>query len=171
MDINTLSGFISTYRLPVLMSLTGALIGHFSHYDSIQFPMILILYKKGNFLENCAWYWMPIRIIYLCLDFLIFILGLRFKETDANIGIYIEMGFLGDLLVGIGTGILAKTALALSDVNNDFAVVSSSLLAGFVGLSYITSKLEKKEKEEQESQYSMKDISNSNDIEIIEKID
>jgi len=49
----------------------------------------------------------------------------------------LELGFLGDLLVGIGTGILAKTALALTNTSNDFSVVSASLLAGFAGLSYI----------------------------------
>lgn len=148
MDINTFSGFMDTFQLPIIMSLIGALIGHFAQNGVLQFPTIVILYKKGNFLEGCKWYLKPIRAVYLCFHFLIFSLGLRFSEMSTDRGIYIEMGFLGDLLIGIGTGILAKTALSLVDTKNEFAVISSSLLAGYAGLSYFKARMEKEMNQE-----------------------
>lgn len=54
-----------------------------------------------------------------------------------------DLGFLGDLLIAIGTGILAKTALSMANTTDNFAVVSSSLLAGYAGLSYLKSKQNK----------------------------
>lgn len=141
MDTNTFSGFVDTFRLPIIMSLIGALIGHFAHNGVLQFPTIVIMYKKGNYLEGCKWYLKPIRVTYLCFHFFIFSLGIRFSEISTDRGIYIEMGFLGDLLIGIGTGILAKTTLSLVDTKNDFAVISASLLAGFAGLSYFKDKM------------------------------
>lgn len=162
MDVNTISGFVDTFRLPIIMSLIGAMIGHFAHNGVIQFPIFVILYKKGNFLESCSWYLKPIRFIYLCFHFMIFIFGFRFTDVSTDRGIYIEMGFLGDLLIGIGTGILAKTALTLVDTKNDFAIISSSLLAGFAGLSYIKNRMKNElDIDEKNPNFSIEDNTNS----------
>jgi hypothetical protein len=69
----------------------------------------------------------------------LFLLGYRGK-SNATDRIFIDLGFLEDLLIAIGTGILAKTALALAETDNNFAVISSSLLAGYAGLSYLKGK-------------------------------
>jgi hypothetical protein len=136
-DINSIRGFIDSFKLPVSMSLIGSIIGHYRKNGVIQWPIFFIPYKPGKFLQNCRWWLKPIRWFYIIIDFTLYILGIHIGEKRESISF--DLGFLGDLLVGIGTGILAKTVVELADVKNDFAIVSASLLAGFAGMSYIIS--------------------------------
>jgi hypothetical protein len=143
-DLTTFNGLWSVFWLPILMSLIGAVIGHYANNGVIQFPAIAIIYEKPHYLEGATECHLKFaRKIIIVLHFISFIIGFRFRESDLGNYIYIDMGFLGDLLVGIGTGILAKTAVALSGANSDFAVISSSLLAGYAGLSYFKKKDDK----------------------------
>ncbi|ABO68176.1 hypothetical protein GTNG_2831 [Geobacillus thermodenitrificans NG80-2] len=136
-DINSLKGFIDSFKLPVLMSLIGSIIGHYRKNGVIQWPIFFIPYQPGEFLKGCVWWLKPIRWFYIIIDFTLYIFGIHIgKKRDS---IAFDLGFLGDLLVGVGTGILAKTVVELSDVKNDFVIVSVSLLAGFAGMSYIIS--------------------------------
>jgi hypothetical protein len=144
-DINSIKGFIDSFKLPVSMSLIGSIIGHYRKNGVIQWPIFFIPYKPGEFLKDCAWWLKPIRWFYIIIDFILYILGIHIGEKRESISF--DLGFLGDLLVGVGTGILAKTVLELADVKNEFAVVSTSLLAGFAGMSYIIS-LQNKDFEE-----------------------
>jgi hypothetical protein len=150
-DITSWSGFISEFKLPVSMSLIGAMIGHFRKNGVINMPTVSISYVPGPVLENPQGFWQHIgRGLYLIVDCILYLFGVHIKRSGSRdiqerYGVYIDLGFFGDLLVGIGTGILAKTALEMADVNNDFALVSGSLLAGFAGMSYIIRKQETEE--------------------------
>ncbi|WP_256760001.1 hypothetical protein [Cohnella sp. WQ 127256] len=135
-DINTLTGFFEVFRLPIIMSLIGGLIGHFVKNGIVELPKIVIEYDEEHIVlsRNRLLSWLQ-RIYH----FIIFILGYRQKSNETK-RVFFDLGFLGDLLIAIGTGIVAKTALGLAETDNDFAVISSSLLAGFAGLSYLKGK-------------------------------
>jgi hypothetical protein len=103
-------------------------------------PTIVISYQIGPYFQRNIWYIKPIRTVYIIIEFLFYFIGLRFNLSQRKEAILIDLGFFGDMLIGIGTGILAKCGLAVVDSPSDFAVISTSLLAGFAGLSYIQSK-------------------------------
>ncbi|WP_239617658.1 hypothetical protein [Cohnella mopanensis] len=135
-DMTTISGFIEVFRLPVIMSLIGGLIGHFVKNGTVELPKIVIEYEVNEIELShnrlLAWFQRIYRFIF-------FILGYRKKSNETK-RVFFDLGFLGDLLIAIGTGVLAKTALALAETDNDFAVISSALLAGYAGLSYLKGK-------------------------------
>lgn len=139
------TNFWETFRLSILISLLGALIGHYSKNGVIQFPLFVIPYERSQFLIKCTNY--PLKwgkmfrtvfvyLILLPLDVLLFIIGLR-SETHGDRRVYLELGLLGDILIGVGTGVLAKTAVEMAGSSNLYAEVSAAFIAGFAGLSYI----------------------------------
>lgn len=139
------ANFWGTFRLSILISLLGALIGHYSKNGVIQFPLFVIPYERSQFLIRCINYplkWgnmfrtILVYIFLLPIDVLFFILGLR-AEMHGDKRVYLELGLLGDILIGIGTGILAKTAVEMAGSSNLYAEVSAAFIAGFAGLSYI----------------------------------
>jgi hypothetical protein len=142
-DLTQWSIFWGTFRLPILVSLLGALIGHYSKNGVIQLPLFVILYSKSYWVQNISDKipWLLIKLIalpvFIIIDFLSFLMGVRFDEEQSGKRIYLELGFLGDILIGIGTGILAKTAIELANTENIYAEVSTAFIAGFLGLSYI----------------------------------
>ncbi|MEI2393505.1 hypothetical protein V8V55_27320 [Priestia megaterium] len=70
-----------------------------------------------------------------------------------------DLGYFGDLLVGVGAGILAKVTIELGDIDNDYALISAALLAGFAGMSYML-KFQRDEEEgwEQEQTAALRNI-------------
>jgi hypothetical protein len=137
--------FWETFRLSISISLLGALIGHYSKNGVIQFPLFVIPYERSEWFTRCLEY--PLRwgnilrkiVVYLLLgpvDVVLFILGFRGEQLGSKRG-YLELGLLGDILIGIGTGVLAKTAVEMAGSHNLFAEVSAAFIAGFAGLSYI----------------------------------
>ncbi|WP_052728507.1 hypothetical protein [Domibacillus tundrae] len=142
MDLTQWNNFWHMFRLPIMVSLLGALIGHYAKNGVIQLPIFLIPYSKSNWVKNNSakmWKWASIIIspVLVVIDFLGFLIGIRFDENQADKRIYVELGFFGDILIGIGTGILAKTAIELTDTKNIYAEISTAFIAGFLGLSYI----------------------------------
>ncbi|WP_373232038.1 hypothetical protein [Cohnella sp.] len=135
-DITTIPGFMEVFRLPIIMSLIGGLIGHFVKNGTIELPKVVIEFEdeEVDFPKNRLL--LRLRRSY---HYIFFILGYR-RKSNASRRVFFDLGFLGDLLIAIGTGILAKTALALAETDNDFAVISSALLAGYAGLSYLKGK-------------------------------
>lgn len=136
MVISSLHDFLKLFGLPISMSLIGGLIGHFVKNGIIELPKLVIEYDEEGITLSSNWFVKWIQRVYY---FLIFLIGLRNKR-NAKKKIFIDLGFLGDLLIAIGTGIVAKTALAMAKTDDDFAVISSSLLAGYAGLSYLKGK-------------------------------
>lgn len=138
-DISTWGSFWVTFRLPVAMSLLGAVIGHYRKNGVIQFPIVSISYQRGPHLADLKSWFRPLRWVYLFIDFITYVIGLRWDKGRPREAVLIDLGFLGDMLVGVGTGILAKTGLSATNTTSVWATVSTSLLAGFAGLSYIQS--------------------------------
>ncbi|WP_261133799.1 hypothetical protein [Bacillus sp. Marseille-Q3570] len=146
-NITTFKEFWVQFNLPIIMGLIGAVIGHYRNHGVIQLPTISIPYRIPIQLKG--WYNItkfPLHIIILIvIDFICFIIGLRIWKRDTDDEeildetIMIDLGFLGDMLIGVAAGILAKTAIELADVQSQFALISTSLLAGFAGLSYLKS--------------------------------
>lgn len=134
-DINSLSAFWNAFKLPIVMSLIGAIIGHYRKNGVIQWPIFSIPYQPGPFLKDASGFGFFCRCVYLPIDFVLYIIGIHIGEKRKAVSF--DLGFFGDLLIGVGTGILAKVAIELADVENDFALASASLLAGFAGMSYI----------------------------------
>ncbi|WP_223069401.1 hypothetical protein [Paenibacillus caui] len=137
--------FWGTFRLSILISLLGALIGHYSKNGVIQFPLFVIPYEKSSWLERCLTY--PVKrgdglrkvLITVFLwpaDIVLFVFGFR-GEQHGDKRVYLELGLLGDILIGIGTGVLAKTAVEMAGSENIYAEISAAFIAGFAGLSYI----------------------------------
>ncbi|ANS74763.1 hypothetical protein AWM70_09280 [Paenibacillus yonginensis] len=137
--------FWSTFRVSILISLLGALIGHYSKNGVIQFPLFVIPYERSSWFSQCLDY--PLKwgnllrkvIVYLLLgpiDLLLFVIGFRGDQYGSK-RVYLELGWMGDILIGVGTGILAKTAVEMAGTNNLYAEVSAAFIAGFAGLSYI----------------------------------
>lgn len=139
MNITNVSQFIDVFGLPVSMSLIGGLIGHFVKNGIVELPKLVIEYDEEglNFSSNWFVKWFQ-RLYY----FLIFVIGIR-DHRNAKKKIFFDLGFFGDLLIAIGTGILAKAALEMANTTDNFTVVSSSLLAGYAGLSYLKGKQNK----------------------------
>lgn len=139
--IHTLQDFIEAFGLAIGMSLIGGLIGHFVKNGIIELPRIVIEYRGAGVrgsdgsLQRIRW-WRR-----LCQQ-AVFSLGIRNRRNAAD-RIYFDLGFAGDLLIAVGTGILAKTALALVNTDDPYAVISTSLLAGYAGLSYMKGKMSK----------------------------
>lgn len=142
-DISLWDNFWETFRLSILMSLLGALIGHYSKNGVIQLPLFVIPYEKGEIAKKAAAYWRILKWPFIMIDYVRFLIGLRSNEEQAGKRTYFELGFLGDILIGIGTGILAKTAIELSETQNVFAEISASFISGFAGLSYIRERQKK----------------------------
>lgn len=139
MVISSVQAFIQVFGLPISMSLVGGLIGHFVKNGIIELPKLVIEYDEEGITLSSNWFikWLQ-RLFY----FVIFVIGFR-DHSNAKKKIFFDLGFLGDLLIAIGTGILAKTALSMANTTDNFAVVGSSLLAGYAGLSYLKSKQNK----------------------------
>lgn len=138
-QISTVAEFMHWFGLPIAMSLIGGLIGHFVKNGIIELPKVVIEYsEEPKTLSSNG----VLRFLQRTGRFLLFLLGYR-NERNASAKVFFDLGFLGDLLIAIGTGILAKTALALANTDSPYAVISSSLLAGYAGLSYLKSKQEK----------------------------
>jgi len=138
-QITTVSEFMHWFGLPIAMSLIGGLIGHFVKNGIIELPKVVIEYTEDAETISSNW---ALRVLQRTGRFLLFLLGYR-NERNASAKVFFDLGFLGDLLIAIGTGILARTALAMANTDNPYAVISSSLLAGYAGLSYLKSKQEK----------------------------
>ncbi|PGP33850.1 hypothetical protein [Bacillus thuringiensis] len=140
-DVTTsLSALYLEFRVAIIASLIGAIIGHFKSNGYIQMPTVIIDYEKTIICKEDS----PILLKFLnwliCpFEIALFLVGIRFGENKEKGAIFIELGFIGDMLVGIGAGILAKAALSLAATTNGYSVISTSLLAGFGGLSYIQS--------------------------------
>ncbi|RCW45437.1 hypothetical protein [Paenibacillus prosopidis] len=139
MVISTFNEFIQVFGLPISMSLIGGLIGHFVKNGIVELPKLVIEYDEEGLTLSSNWFVKCIQRLYY---FLIFVIGFR-NHNNAKKKIFFDLGFLGDLLIAIGTGILAKTALAMANTSDNFAVISSSLLAGYAGLSYLKGKQNK----------------------------
>ncbi len=136
MVITNIQQFISVFGLPISMSFIGGLIGHFVKNGIVEMPKLVIEYEEDGLPLSSNRLVKGIQRVYY---FSIFVVGLR-DQRNAKSKIFFDLGFLGDLLIAIGTGILAKTALAMANTSDNFAVISSSLLAGYAGLSYLKSK-------------------------------
>ncbi|KKB35400.1 hypothetical protein [Bacillus thermotolerans] len=139
----SLAEFWSLYKVSIFMSLLGALIAHYVRKGTVQVPFLVIPYRKGKWTKKAVslnvrrvWY-RPLSFIFTIVDFLLFIVGMRWDEEQAKRRIYFELGFLGDVLIGVGAGILSKTALQVTDIESIYAEVSAALLAGIAGLAYI----------------------------------
>lgn len=143
LNITTWLEFKQTFALPIIMSLIGAIIGHYGKNGIIQMPIIVIKFESGSYFKDSKWFMKPIRWFYIFFDFLFFIIGFRFHKSQDKEGVWMDLGFLGDMLIGVGTGILAKCTLAVLNTPSDFVVITTSLLAGFAGLSYIQAKQDK----------------------------
>jgi hypothetical protein len=131
-----------TLLISILISLLGAIIGHFRTNGSIQMPVIIITYKKPDLhkINISNWFYLTwYNLIYLLIDFLLFLVGIRIGTNKESSSISIELGFLGDLLVGVGTGVLAFATIGITGSKNTFSLITTSLLAGFGGFSYIQS--------------------------------
>lgn len=139
MVISTFNEFIQVFGLPISMSLIGGLIGHFVKNGIVELPKLVIEYDEEGLTLSSNWFVKWIQRLYY---FLIFVIGFR-DHNNAKKKIFFDLGFLGDLLIAIGSGILAKTALAMANTSDDFAIISSSLLAGYAGLSYLKGKQNK----------------------------
>ncbi|MEV5028918.1 hypothetical protein [Paenibacillus sp. LPE1-1-1.1] len=139
MVISSFQAFIQVFGLSISMSLVGGLIGHFVKNGIIELPKLVIEYDEDGIALSSNWL---IKWIQRSYYFAIFVIGFR-NHSNAKKKIFFDLGFLGDLLIAIGTGILAKTALSMANTTDNFAVVSSSLLAGYAGLSYLKSKQNK----------------------------
>ncbi|GBF76762.1 hypothetical protein PA598K_05249 [Paenibacillus sp. 598K] len=138
-QISTVSEFMHWFGLPVAMSLIGGLIGHFVKNGIIELPKVVIEYTEDPETMSSNW---ALRVLQRTGRFLLFLLGYR-NERNASAKVFFDLGILGDLLIAIGTGILAKTALAMANTDSPYAVISSSLLAGYAGLSYLKAKQDK----------------------------
>lgn len=139
MEIENVQQFIQVFGLPISMSFIGGLIGHFVKNGIVEMPKLVIEYDEEGLKLSPNWLLKWIQRIYY---FIIFVIGLR-DQHNAKKKIFFDLGFLGDLLIAIGTGILAKTALAMASTDDPYAVVSTSLLAGYAGLSYLKGKQNK----------------------------
>lgn len=137
LDLNTWSGFWETFRLPIAMSLIGAVIGHYRKNGVIQMPIVSISYSRGPHFADLKGFFRTFRVLYLIVDFIVYIFGLRWDSNRPRDAVWVDLGFLGDMLVGVGTGIIAKAGMTVTNTNNTYSVVSASLLAGFAGLSYV----------------------------------
>jgi hypothetical protein len=144
-SITSWADFWQTFGVSILVSLLGALIGYYAKNGVIQFPLIVIPYQKSPWLIR----WLDYRskwgnelrrmlVVIFCtpVDLLLFIIGFRSDETDHQ-RVYLELGFLGNILIGIGTGVLSKAAIEIAGSQSTFAEVSAAFIAGFAGLSYI----------------------------------
>ncbi|WP_424766878.1 hypothetical protein [Paenibacillus sp. sgz302251] len=139
MVISTVHEFLDVFGLAISMSLIGGLIGHFAKNGIVEMPKLVIEYDEEGLKLSTNWL---IRWVQRLYYFLIFVIGFR-DHHNAKKKIFFDLGFLGDLLIAIGTGILAKTALAMANTTDNFAVVSSALLAGYAGLAYMKGKQNK----------------------------
>lgn len=130
-----------SFLFSIVMSLLGALIGHLRINGSIQMPVIFITYNKTISLKVTKkdWYTIPIRLLHFMFDILLFLIGFRIGNNKENSAIAIELGFLGDMLVGVGTGVLAYATIGLTGSENTFSLMTTSLIAGYGGFSYIQS--------------------------------
>ncbi|UQD52322.1 hypothetical protein C0971_10090 [Bacillus methanolicus] len=133
--INSISTFWDAFKLPVSMSLIGAIIGHYRKNGVIQWPIFSISYEPGPYFTNLKGWAYPLRVLYLFIDFILYVIGIHIGKKREPVSF--DLGFFGDLLIGIGAGILAKVVIELGDIKNEFALISSSLLAGFAGMSYM----------------------------------
>lgn len=138
-EIQSFNDFLAVFGLPVSMSLIGGLIGHFVKNGIIELPKFVIEYDEEGQTFSSNRFVKGLQRLY---RFLFFMIGYR-NGAGAKKIIFFDLGFLGDLLIAIGTGILAKCALAMSNTDNQFAVISSALLAGYAGLSYLKAKQSK----------------------------
>lgn len=130
-----------SFLFSIVISLLGAIIGHLRINGSIQMPVILITYKKANSLTDTKskWYTNLFKLLWLPFDFLLFLIGFRVGNNKEASAIAIELGFLGDMLVGVGTGALAFAAIGLTGSENIYSLMTTALIAGYGGFSYIQS--------------------------------
>ncbi|MCY8944295.1 hypothetical protein [Bacillus atrophaeus] len=121
----------------ITMSMVGAIIGHLKSNGSIQMPLLLIDYKRKKDHRNVKIFKNPLKFLRICFDFLLFLIGIRHGMNKNSNSLSLELGVFGDLIVGIATGSLSFAALGLSGANNTFTLITTSMLAGFGGFSYI----------------------------------
>lgn len=133
------------FEIAILVSLVGALIGHYKRNACIMLPVISIDYHfdgfqklrlttHGSFVKGVLWGFTTLKAAVL---FGLFLLGFRFGENKETDPILFELGVLGDLLIGAGAGVIAKSTVSLTGTENPLSIIVTSLLAGFAGLSYI----------------------------------
>ncbi|AFJ61921.1 MULTISPECIES: hypothetical protein [Bacillus amyloliquefaciens group] len=128
---------LTYFYIALIASLIGSLIGHFKINGVITFPVVYIYYSKNVSFKNCSWYEYFWKIPLLIIDFILFLVGFRFGRNTDSGSLTLEPGFFGDLLVGVGTGILAYAAVGASGAKGIFIVLTTSLLAGYGGFTYI----------------------------------
>ncbi|MEK4568789.1 MULTISPECIES: hypothetical protein [Bacillus] len=132
----------------LICSLIGSLIGHFKLNGVISLPVVYFFYECNLKYENGEWKKNLIKLPLIIIDFLLFLIGLRFKNNLRQGAITLELGFLGDMLVGVGTGIIAYSAVMASGTTSMPALMTSSLLAGYGGFTYLQKMQGKSEREQ-----------------------
>ncbi|QSS98609.1 hypothetical protein IMZ31_10850 [Pontibacillus sp. ALD_SL1] len=133
------------FKLAILVSLVGALIGHYKRNACILLPIVSIDFKFKGFEE-----WsrsshrglikalmLIVTIANACVSFLLFLVGIRYGDNKNTDPILFELGVIGDLIIGVGAGIIAKSTVTLTGTENQLSIIVTSLLAGYAGLSYI----------------------------------
>ncbi|MGY3718039.1 hypothetical protein ACWE42_21220 [Sutcliffiella cohnii] len=123
----------------VLISLLGALIGHLKANGSLQMPIVLMNFRHRFTFKNTKqdWFLLIPRSVGLAVSFIVFLVGFRVGENKESAPITVELGVLGDLLVGLGTGTLAFATMELTGSDSTLFLMSTSFLAGYAGFSYI----------------------------------
>ncbi|TSB47138.1 hypothetical protein [Alkalicoccobacillus porphyridii] len=148
--IKTFSDFYDYFWLPVLSACIGGLLGHF-HKNQLSFKMPTLVVDEyirneplvyTGFGKNRASNWLikSWRTMHGLIDYLLYLLGVRQGNNKEKESIKVNLGYLGDLLVAIGAGILAKAGMSVAGDPGSMPVIVTSFLAGFAGLSYIIKK-------------------------------
>jgi hypothetical protein len=125
-------------RIAIYISLLGSMIGHLKANGNVQMPFILIDYKKPTFLSSRR-FMQPMNIVFLIIDFVLFFLGIRTGNNKDSESVILELGFIENLIVGVGAGVLAFATMGITKTDNIFMLISTAFLAGYGGFSYIQS--------------------------------
>ncbi|MFC0522817.1 hypothetical protein ACFFGV_04335 [Pontibacillus salicampi] len=144
-EVKSLMELWEAYKVAILVSLVGALIGHYKRNSCILLPIVSLDYKFKDFKKlKRKSYSTIVRSVMFVLTtlkafvyFILFLVGVRFGDNKDTDPILFELGVLGDLIIGVGAGVIAQSTITMSGTHNQLSVVVTALLAGFAGLSYI----------------------------------
>ncbi|KGP73366.1 hypothetical protein [Pontibacillus yanchengensis] len=144
-DFKTLVELWEIYKVAILVSLVGALIGHYKRNSCILLPIVSIDYKFKDFkrLKRKSYSTFKKGLMGLLITlkafvyFVLYLVGIRFGDNKDTDPILFELGVIGDLIIGIGAGVIAQSTIIMSGAHDQLSVVVTALLAGFAGLSYI----------------------------------